>query len=178
MADAAPTIRITYMPKRGGSPGSVELAARDYYDSLAPGETYERDGIPRFDHAYRYTPCSPEELLWTVLDVNFLRGGAERTVIRTQFLDGSRSMMTHRADADGYEEIIHSTQVDPGRWHHLRTVREPGRPWAVTLNSLTDERPGAKVASRDFCGDWSPETIRRFSSVAGPDEAAGLGISR
>jgi hypothetical protein len=125
------------------------LTPQTYYDPLGDGETYERDAIPRFDHAYQYTSCSPDDLRWTLLEVETVDCGAvHRIVIRTQFLDGLRSMMTHRADSDGHEEIIHSTEIDPGRWHIVRTTKPPLSLWSVTLNSVTDERPDKEAAGR------------------------------
>ncbi len=45
----------------------------------------------------------------------------ERSVY-TQYLDGGRFRMTHRVDQDGYEEMIHVTQLDDRSCHIVRTV--------------------------------------------------------
>src|SRR5262249_1795558 len=123
-------IRITYQLRSELTPRRVELTPEEYYDPLGPGETYERDAIPRFDHAYEYTEHSADDLKWTVLDGGPIKG----TVIRTQLLDGRRSMMTHRADADGYEEIIHSTGIGEGGFLIVRTAKRPGQSWSVTCS--------------------------------------------
>lgn len=167
MDQAGPRIRITYLSKHGETPAVLDLTPADYYDPIGPNETYDQHGIPRFDHAYTYTPCPPDDLLWTVLEV-ISAGGDDtpgRTVFHTQFLDGAKSMMTHRADPDGYEEIIHTTEADPGRWHIVRTVKPPGGLWAVAMSNLTDMRPVAEAADRDYCGDCTVERRKGFSDV-------------
>jgi hypothetical protein len=86
-------IRITYQLRAESTPRSMELTPEQYYDPFEPGQTTGR--IPRFHHAYQYTEHSADKLRWTVLE----GGPIEGAVIRTQFLDGRQSMMTHRADA-------------------------------------------------------------------------------
>lgn len=168
MTPPEPTIRITYLAKGAASPVVLDLTPQAYYDPIGDGESYGRDGVPKFDHAWQYTPHRARDLLWTVLEVDAAGGDRPtRTVIRTQLLDGTRSMMTHRADADGYEEIIHSTEIDPGRWHIVRTSKPAGCLWSVTMNNLTEEGSGTREPGPDFCGCWSCEQRLAFCEVRG-----------
>lgn len=160
-------IRITYQLRSELTPRRLELKPEEYYDHLGPGETYERHAIPRFDHAYEYTEHSADDLKWTVLEGGPIRG----SIIRTQFLDGKRSMMTHRADSDGYEEIIHSTAIDGG---HLivRTRKHPGQAWSVDSSnySVNDATWESKAVG------WSYEEMQAFGRIgaASPTSSATI----
>ena len=150
-------IRITYQLRSETTLRSLELTPEEYYHPLEQNETYERGAIPRFHHAYQYTKHSADDLRWTVLEGGPIAG----SVIRTQFLDGRRSMTTHRTDANGYEEIIHSTAVGEGRLLIVRTVKKPGQAWAVVssgclVNDATWE--GIKVG-------WSREEMQAFGKI-------------
>jgi hypothetical protein len=87
------------------------------------------------------------------------------TAFRTQYLDGGRSWMNHRHDTDGYEEIIHCTQLSDTSCHIIRTVREPGGGWAVHLSSvIRDEEDGSQREQR-FDGLWSYEEAINYSRL-------------
>jgi hypothetical protein len=150
-------IRITYQLRSESTPRSMELTLQQYYDPLGPGQTHDHGPIPRFHHAYQYTEHSADDLKWTVLE----GGPLEGSVIRTQLLDGRRSMMTHRADANGYEEIIHSTAVGEGGLLIVRTRKWPGEAWSVVESaySVNDRSWERKVR------EWSSEELRAFCRI-------------
>jgi hypothetical protein len=135
----------------------MELTPEEYYDPLGPGQTYERGAIPRFHHACQYTGHSADDLKWTVLEGGPIKG----SVVRTQFLDGRRSMMTHRTDANGYEEIIHSTAVGEGGLLIVRTVKGPGEAWSVvrSVYSVNDASWENKEVG------WSFEEMQAFGRI-------------
>ncbi len=61
--------------------------------------------------------------------------------------------------SDGSEEIIHATELGPLCWHTIRTLKQPGRTWAVMMNRLTVERPVHFVESRDL---WELSVIEEL----------------
>jgi hypothetical protein len=150
-------IRITYQLRSESTPRSVQLSPQEYYDPPGPGQTYKRGAIARFHHAYQYTEHSADDLKWTVLEGGPLPG----SVIRTQFLDGRRSMMTHRMDGNGYEEIIHSTAVGEGGLLILRTRKQPGQAWSVVSSSysVNDANWENKVVG------WSFAEMQAFGKI-------------
>jgi hypothetical protein len=135
----------------------MELTPQQYYHPLEPGQTYERGAVPRFHHAYQYTGHSADDLKWTVLE----GGPIEGFVIRTQLLDGRRSMMTHRTDANGYEEIIHSTAVGEGRLLIVRTVKQFGQAWSVISSGCLVNDANWEDKQRG----WSVEEMRAFGGI-------------
>lgn len=150
-------ICILYQLRSERTPRSITLAPKDYFDPIDPSENGKQEVIPRFDHAYQYTQHSPDELKWTVL----LGGPIDGSVIRTQFLNGRRSMMTHRADADGYEEIIHSTAIGEDGMLTLRTVKKPGQAWAVLLSNYSVKD---SIGESNHTG-WSWDEMHAFCGV-------------
>lgn len=126
-------IRIRYQLRSEALTHRIDLNPEEYFDPLEPGETYSGNGVERFTHAYQYTRHSPDELKWTVLE-----GAPEPgSIIRTQFLDGRRSMMTHRSDANGYEEIIHSTELGGASILIIRTIKLSGQAWSVAMSNYS-----------------------------------------
>jgi hypothetical protein len=156
-------VRITYQLRSEKTPRSLELTPAEYYDPLGPGETYERGAIPRFHHAYQYTEHSTDDLKWTVLEGGPIKG----SVIRTQFLDGRRSMMTHRADADGSEEIIHTTAIGYEGLLIVRTAKWPGQSWAVTNSGYSENDANWEEQQVG----WSFEEMQVFGRVGVQAEA-------
>lgn len=150
-------IRIRYQLRCEESDRHFDLHPEEYFDPLEPGESYSEHGVPRFDHAYQYTRHSPDELRWTVLEGGPMAG----SILRTQFLDGRRSMMTHRSDADGYEEIIHSTEVGKGGLLIVRTVKMPRQSWSVCMSNYSIDN---SIGEDKHVG-WSSEERRAFCAI-------------
>jgi hypothetical protein len=150
-------IRIIYQLRCESRPRSIELSPDDYFDPLDPGENYEANGIPRWDHAYQYTGHTADEVKWTVLE----NGPKKGSIVRTQFLDGRRSMMTHRADADGYEAIIHFTAIGEAGLLIVRTVKQPGQAWAVVMSNYSINH---SIGESKQVG-WSFEEMQAFCNI-------------
>jgi hypothetical protein len=155
-------IRIRYQRRDEATPRVLELSPEEYFDPLGPGETLSVQSVPRLLDTYQYTPHRADELRWTVVEVT---DGESFWRVRTQLLDGMRSLMHHSQDSDGCEEIIHATKLGARCWHTIRTLKQPGQSWAVVMNSLTVERPVRLVKSRDLCKSWSFEELKSFGSV-------------
>jgi hypothetical protein len=155
-------IHIRYLLRNEATPRVLELSPEDYFDPLDPGETLSIRSVPRLLDPYQYTPHRADELCWTVVEVtdreSFWR-------VRTQLIDGKRVFMHHSQESDGSEELIHSTDLGPLCWHTIRTLKQPGKQWAVVMNSLTVERPVHFAESRNLCESRSFEELKEFGSV-------------
>lgn len=86
--------------------------------------------------------------------------------VRTQCLDGMRNFMHHSQEGDGSEEIIHQTEIRPRCWHIIRTLKQPGKSWAVVYNGLTVEHASQPCEDHhNFCEAWSFEELEAFGDV-------------
>jgi hypothetical protein len=155
-------IRIRYQRRDEATQRVLELSPEDYFDPLNPGETLSVRSVPRLLDTYQYTPHRADELLWTVVEIT---DGKSFWRVRTQLIDGMRSLMHHSQRSDGSEEIIHSTELGPFCWHTIRTLKQAGQAWAVVMNSLTVERPVSFADSRNFCDPWTFEELKAFGKV-------------
>ncbi|NTW16608.1 MAG: hypothetical protein HGA41_04005 [Syntrophaceae bacterium] len=101
-------------------------------------------------------------MLWTVLDIS---DGTAFWRVRTQLIDGLKSLMTHSVESDGSEEIIHQTEISPQCWHTIRTLKQAGKSWAVVMNNVTNDQPGQPVGNHNFCGNWSLVQMKAFGDI-------------
>lgn len=124
-------IEISYKLRDGNTPVVLHLTPEQYYDTVEAGESYENDGVPRFDHAWQYLGIPIDRFDWTVLR---LSGVMDSWVRRTDFFCKGRSWLLHRSDADGYEELIHNTELQDGSTHIIRIHRTPDGAWAMNTN--------------------------------------------
>ncbi|VTR93119.1 Uncharacterized protein OS=Desulfosporosinus sp. OT GN=DOT_0185 PE=4 SV=1 [Gemmata massiliana] len=145
-------IQLVYQTWDGGAPVTKFLLPEEYFDPLEPGESYEVDGVPKYNHTWQYLDVPPRRLKWTV---ERRSGTADDTTIRAQYMDGGQSWMTHRSDPDGYEEMIHSTQIGDGRCHILRTCRTTGGGWVVHLNTVIEGGDDGTQREKRLDGPWS-----------------------
>jgi hypothetical protein len=156
-------IIIRFLRRGESAPHTLELSPEEYFDPPDNGEVLVVRSVPKYQDAYRYTGYKEEDMCWTVLDVS---DGSDFWRVRSQLLEGARSQMTHSSQPDGSEEIIHQTEICPGCWHTIRTLKLPSQSWAVTMNHLTVEKPGHLSGDRDFCGKWSFQDLKAFGEVA------------
>src|SRR5687768_13616656 len=98
-------IRITYKVKNE-SEKHLNFTPEEYFDPLDDDETFDKNGIPKFDHAEEYLEIPIEKLEWTEIEVNKKNNGR---CIRTQYFDEGKSQMIHVKDLADYEEIIVSS---------------------------------------------------------------------
>jgi hypothetical protein len=155
-------IQIRYQLHDEPTPREFELSPEEYFDPLEPDEELSVRCVPRLNDTYLYTPYSADDICWTIVEIT---DGEEFWKVRTQLLDGMRSLMHHTEESDGSEEIISSTELYPGCWHILRTLKAPGRSWALVTNTLTVERPGRLAKDQDFGGRVSYENRKAFGEV-------------
>lgn len=110
-------IKLTYKKRSQESAASHTLEPQNYYDPIEPGESYESDGVPRFNRLCYFVSVAETELEWVeaiVADVN----GLTRTV--EHFAPDGRFSMWQRTDPDGSGEICVTTRLDANRWHIAR----------------------------------------------------------
>lgn len=130
-------IEIYYQKNTDHKPQLAELKAADYFDLLEEHETFEADGIPKFNSAEEYLNLSAEELLWTDIRV---QGSTDDHNIRTEYYRGGHSMW-HRKNYDGIEEICVITQISASQSHIVRIGKTAGSNWKTIWNTLIEELP-------------------------------------
>jgi hypothetical protein len=146
-------IEIAFQTWDGDSPVRLRLSPEEYFDPVDPDETYEVDAVAKFNHTWEYLNVPREQLKWTT---ERRVGTSHDRTISIQYMDGGRSWMTHRVDPNGYEEMIHVTQLDSRTCHITRTVKRVGSGrWAVHLNSvIVDQNDGSQKEQR-FDQPWT-----------------------
>jgi hypothetical protein len=149
-------IELVYQTWDGTEPVRLMLSPADYFDPLEPGETYESHGIPRYNHTWQYLHVPRSRLKWSK---ERRQGTGEDSTFRTQYMDGGRSWMNHRLDPDGYEEIIHHTELTDGCYHIIRTCRKTNGAWVVALNSVVSDLADGTQREQRFDQPWSPEEM-------------------
>jgi hypothetical protein len=153
-------IEIVYQTWESDQPARLKLSPEAYFDPLEPGDTYQENGIPRYNETWQYLDVPRSRLKWacerrsgTWFDTTFL----------TQYLDSGRSWLTHRVDPDGYEEMIHVTQLDDSTCHIIRTVKPAAAArWAVCLNSVIHDQDDGSQKEQRFDEPWTREGIERY----------------
>lgn len=85
---------------------------------------FDADGLAPVEREYELLKLDPARLVYTVLDVE---NGGESYRIRTQFF-AAGGWMTHRADADGSEELIHVVRVEDQEII-VKTNKPAGHTW-------------------------------------------------
>lgn len=158
-------IEIIFQTWDGDSPAKLRLPPEAYFDPIDPDETYEEDAIAKYNHTWEYLDVPREQLKWST---ERRIGTSDDRIIFTQYMDGGRSWMTHRVDPDGYEEMIHVTQLDSRTCHIIRTVKlvVSGR-WSVRLNSvIVDQADGSQKEQR-FDQPWTCEDVESYCDLPG-----------
>lgn len=157
-------IEIRYQLRGETQSRRLTLTPEQYFVPLPAGEPLTIRSTPRKLDVYEYTPFPATQLDWTCLEIKD-NGAFWR--IRTQFLDGARSMLEHTLDSDGREELIQSTELAPSVSHVVRILKEPGRNWTMIHNSVQADRPVQVqwTGTREFDGGRSYEALREFGAV-------------
>jgi hypothetical protein len=153
-------IQIGYQTWDGQGPVWLTLSPEEYFDPLGPGEEHATNGVPRYNHTWEYLNIPLDRLKWSV---ERRRGTFDDTTFLTQYMDGGKTWMNHRRDPDGYEEIIHYTQLAGDRCHILRTCQKPHGAWVVALNSVIRDLPDRRQEEQRYDLRWSPEEIAAFT---------------
>jgi hypothetical protein len=141
-------IKITYKKRCQESSASYLLEPQNYYDQIEPGESFESDGVPRFNRLCYYVSVDETELEWVeaiVSDIN----GLTRTVER--YAPDGRFSMWQRTDPDGSGEICVITQIDAKRWHIARmTITATGECEPNYIDIIEDLYNAAHCKERFF----------------------------
>jgi hypothetical protein len=130
-------ITIRYLVRGQLEPTSVSLAPLDFFDPLGRGETWENDGIPRFNHACEYLPTSLD-LAWTELESSTEAGV---TSVREVVSPDRLVRHWHRVDPNGYEELCISSRLSAATTHISRLWRGTSEPWQLLFVSVITDLP-------------------------------------
>ncbi len=130
-------ITIRYLERGQPEPTSLNLAPVDYFDPLDPGENWEDDGVPRFNHAVDYLPTGLD-LAWTELEES-----ADAGLTRTREVISADHLVTHwhRTDPGGSEELCICSQLSPDTTHITRLCRGASEPWQLAFISVITDLP-------------------------------------
>lgn len=144
-------IELQYLERASKTPKLLLLLPEQYFDDVEPAAVVGSDAIPRFDHAADYLfeqlRLVPEQLKWTELR---LHGTAGDGTVRTEFYQHGKSWMSHRSDPEGYEEIIHNTQITEKACHVIRTHKPPSGTCTVNYNGIIENLEGGCQAETRF----------------------------
>lgn len=153
-------IEIVYQTWECDEPVRVKLSAEAYFDPVGPGETYADNGIPRYDETWRYLDVPRSSLKWSS---ERRLGTWFDTTFTTQYMNGGNSWATHRIDPDGYEEIIHVSELDRRTCHIIRTVKTlvAGR-WAVCLNTIVHDQDDGSQKEQRLDEPCTSEDIKSY----------------
>jgi len=161
-------IRITYQTHDCAKPVTIELPPSEYYDPLeSETDSYERDGVPKHIEPHQFIPVHPDDLKLLIITEPQTDGHRE---LRIQYLDGLRSHCIHSIWSDGTEELIHTTDISPERYHVIRTQKDRNGYWSVVMNAwgnvhddtFTNKRVGQYdwEQLQDFWRDISKKNIK------------------
>lgn len=142
-------IEIAYKKYAEAEPHTLVLTPEAYFDSLEPNESFVKEGIPRHDHAIDYLPCSPEEVAWTNVQVAEI---ANSYSIRTEFYRNG-SMMWHRKESTGYEEICVQTHISKEECHIVRLHKDhAAASWQVNYSGKITGETGQPQKEEKYIG--------------------------
>lgn len=153
-------IRISYKLIDHPEIKSLLLTPEEYYDSLEANESFEDNGVPRFNNTHEYIGLAAKKLKWSIIKITCDKG---ISYLRSQYLDGDRSMMEHTIDYDGSEEIIHSNEIEKDKWHIIKTHKTLNSSWQVIMNALIDDNPNSGYVSKNYIVEINKEDLFEFS---------------
>jgi hypothetical protein len=78
-------------------------------------------------------------------------------------MDGGKNWMNHRLDPDGYEELIHTTQISDDCCHIIRTCKERNGAWTVCLISVVRDLPDGSQEATDYLEPWTNAELREHA---------------
>ncbi|HYE72867.1 MAG TPA: hypothetical protein VEF04_06030 [Blastocatellia bacterium] len=132
-------IEITYKRHADPVPHTLVLEPEEYFDPLESNESFEKHGIPKHDHAIDYLPCNSEEIEWTSIQVAEIPNSYS---IRTEYYRNG-SMMWHRKETTGYEEICVQTNISKQECHIVRLHKNyAAASWQVNYSGKIMGLPG------------------------------------
>lgn len=136
------TIKIEYLEKSNSRPIEIQLTPEEYFDSIEEGDTYEKDGIPKFRYVYEYLGLEVNKLVWS-------RENIYGAIFTTYYYNDGKTWVAYRCDLDGYEEIIHNTQIDELSCHIIRTCKKDNL-WQMLYNGIVYDNDDGSQGERRF----------------------------
>ncbi len=128
------------------------IPPKEYFDPLGPGETYAREGDPKFHRNHEYLDVDVAELEWTEC---VRRGAMDNTTLRTQFLEDG--WLPHNALTPDTPELLNLHSLLPDGTEHFLRIRRLSQtsPWKVESNWLyrntaVDDAPTLEIIALDL----------------------------
>ena len=123
------------------------IPPEDYFDPLGPGETYARQGDPRYYYNHEYLDIDVAELEWTEC---IRRGAMDDSTLRMHYLkDG---WLSHCASTpDTPELLLLKSWLPDGKEHSVRIRRlSQCSPWKVEHNYLYEMKSDGTEEETDL----------------------------
>ncbi|TWU50690.1 hypothetical protein Poly51_39830 [Rubripirellula tenax] len=134
-------IDIWYRLRDADSDGHLSLTPESYFDPVDTHETYEQDGIPRFNFTWQYLDVPRDRLLWSI---ERRAGTEDDATFSTQYFDGGRTTVNHRSDPNGYEELIHAFDFG-GTYFTVRSFKQPDGRWVAHMATHANRETDAEL---------------------------------
>jgi hypothetical protein len=142
------SVEIEYLVKDSVCPIIMRLTPQEYFEPVEEWESFENEAIPRYSLENEYLQVSIEQLMWTKLSIS---GTSEDKVIITNYHNNGDTLMIHRKDISGYEEIIHRTRIEKNETYIIRTHKEHEKDyWKVSTNNVIYDLDNGKQTEISF----------------------------
>lgn len=126
-------IEIHYQTLTNPKSQIVELKPEEYFDPIEENETFEADGIPKFNFTEEYLDISVQDLQWTDI---LIQGTDHDHNLRTTYYKGGHSMW-HSKNTDGTEEMCIATQISESELNIVRMSKTLNSSWKIVFNILS-----------------------------------------
>lgn len=107
-------IEIRFKLKNNSDSFNFSLTPEQYYDMINDNETYEEDGVPKFDEAKGYLTSFDNSISLDTVEqaiIEIKNSNDNDHTIKTFYLGQGSSLIIHREDKNGYELIIQSIKI-------------------------------------------------------------------
>jgi hypothetical protein len=139
-------VEIRYKLRQSADEASLRLADEDYFDPLDPGESWSRDGIPRFSRLSKYLSDDEASIEWAHVALADDSGTEERL---ERYSPDGRVWMWQRTDPDGGGEVCVETHLDSSHVHLARFNLDAGGSWGPNyIGVFTDLPDGSQIEDK------------------------------
>ena len=153
-------IEIKYLKVGTTVPDIRKFTFEEYFDPIESGETYEKDGIPRYDQPHLYVCETPTTLNWVVVTENFSNRWRK---IRKQYV--CKSEVTHVEESDGSAELIYSGWVGEQDSHIIRISQPTGKNWGLSMDAVVSDNIDGSQIDKPLVSAESRTDIETFFGV-------------
>ena len=130
-------IELKYRRFDSGKLTVLEIPYTEFFDPLAPGETYESDGIQKYAELSSYIKVDPKYI--QEIQVSFF---GEST---TQTFDEKGGLLQHTIYSDGLEMIVIQNHLDSKNLHSVKLKNGDWRTDSILV--INDETGSVRMLS-------------------------------